>query len=106
MNKFKCSKCSSNDLSYEKWVNSKEDVVINSNGHIEYRLGKIDETNELGAEYGYVCKECSHPLYFRGMRIENEDDLKFYLSMTPEEIKAAEEEYFEEQEELMPDELL
>ena len=91
MNKFQCSKCSSNELSYEKWVNCREDVVINSNGHIEYCLGNIDETNELGAVHGYVCRKCNFPLYFRNSRIENEDGLKFYLSKSPDEIRAIEE---------------
>ncbi len=106
LNKFQCLKCNGSELSYEKWINSKEDVVIHADGHIEYCLGKIDETNELGAVCGYICRKCNFPLYFRNSRIENEDDLKFYLSMTPEEIREAEKEYFEEQEELIHDELM
>ena len=98
LNVFKCQKCGGSKLSYQKYVQSLSEVLIKDSGHIEYGLSKIDEENELGAVQSYICRSCGTSLSFRGGIIETEEDLRFYLSMTPEELKEAEEEYLVEQE--------
>ena len=102
LHKFICLTCGGNELSYRKWVQSLADVSIKDDGFVEYGLDKVDETNELGACSAYVCRSCGTPLSFRADNMETEADLNFYLSLTPEEIKEADEEYLREQENEIP----
>ena len=93
MGKFVCLKCGSvgSELVFEKWVHSEEKVIIHDDGHIEYGVAEVDEENELGAMSGYKCGVCGHYLSLYGSHVDNESDLKYYLSMSDEDIVAMEE---------------
>ena len=82
---FKCLKCGSTNLGYQQWVESCSPVVIDSEGHLEYKQAIVDKDNELGAVGGFVCMDCKDTLYLRGSRVETEEELIAYLNLTPEE---------------------
>ena len=93
MGKFVCLKCGSvgSELVFEKWVHSEEKVIIHDDGHIEYGVAEVDEDNELGAVSCYKCGACGKSLSLYGGLVGSESDLKYYLSMSKEEIIAMEE---------------
>ncbi|GAH64103.1 unnamed protein product, partial [marine sediment metagenome] len=69
---------------------------------------QVDETNELGEEYGFVCADCDHELRYCGYRIETERELIDYLTISPEERRKKEKQYeelFAEDEEVIPPDL-
>lgn len=82
---FKCLKCGSTNMGYQKWVESCSPAVIDSEGHVEYKMAIVDKDNELGAVDGFVCMDCKDTLCLRGSQVETEGELIFYLSLTPEE---------------------
>jgi len=91
MSKFVCMKCSGVELVYEKWVYCEEKVVLHDDGHIEYGKAAIDEDNALGVGSCYKCGSCDKFLSLYGSHVDNESDLKYYLSMSHEDIIAMEE---------------
>ena len=101
---FKCLKCGSTNLGHQQWVESVSPVVIDSEGHAEYKKAIVDTDNELGAVGGYVCGDCKHPLYFWGNPIDSEIELNNYLKLSPEERAEVEVAYEEETEIYIPDE--
>ncbi len=82
---FNCPKCGGNKLTYEKWVQSTEDVIIHENGHIEYSEAIINPDSELGSCDAFRCRSCGHLLSYFGSIISNEHDLTAYLMLTQEE---------------------
>ena len=99
MSKFKCSNCGGHELSYEKWISSCSPVKIYDNGYMEYKQAVIDEDDDLGGADGFVCMECKHELHLCGCRIQNENELKSYLSLDPDNRKEQERLYQESVEE-------
>ena len=93
MSKFQCMKCGSvgSELVYEKWVNCQMKTFIHDDGHIEYGPPNIDEDNELGAVSCYKCGSCGKSLSLYGGLVSNESDLRYYLSMSKEDIITMEE---------------
>ena len=92
---FNCSKCGSENLGYQQWVESCSPVVIDSDGHLEYMSAVVDTDNALGAVGGYACGDCKHPLNFCGCRIETEAELVSYLSLDPANREEQEKQYQE-----------
>ena len=92
MYKFVCVKCGSvGSLLYEKWVHCEEKVIVQDCGQVEYGMAAIDEDNELSAVSGYKCGSCGKSLSLYGGLVSNESDLRFYMSMSSEDIIAMEE---------------
>ena len=87
INNFECLNCGNTTLDYEKWINCRSEVIFHPDGHIEYAESTIDENNELGACFGYICSRCGEPLFHYGNRIETEAELLDYLKLSQEERK-------------------
>ncbi len=96
MYKFQCPNCSSNEMQYEKWINSRQDVAIQPDGRIKNGPLLLDEENFLGAPYGYVCKKCGHNLHIGPWEVQTDEDLRHYLAIDPEVIRAENELYYQE----------
>lgn len=93
--KFKCSKCRSNRLGYQKYVKCITPVSVQKNGQLEYGLSEIDEDDYLAAFNGFCCLDCEHLVMHCGVRIETERDLLDYLTMDPE-VRSKEQKEYEE----------
>ena len=85
LNEYICPKCGKNILAYQKWVQSKEELIIHGNGHIEYAEAVIDPDHELKYCNGYICQNCDKPLFYYGSLISTERDLITYLMLDQEE---------------------
>ena len=66
MNKFKCKKCKCSGLCYQQYVQSLSPVEFDPDGQISYSEPIYNDGESLAAEFGYVCKDCGHPLYHAG----------------------------------------
>ena len=95
LHEFVCQTCGGNQLTFHKFVRSRESLIFTEDGRIEYGPPCVDETHSLGVELGYICRECKLFIKHGGQNLETEDDLRIYLSKTPDEIAADNEEYEE-----------
>ena len=95
LSNFTCQKCSSNQLSFEKWIQSREEVVFHPNRHIEYCQAEVNEEKDLGGMSGFVCGTCGNKLCYLGCRIETEKELIDWLCLDPQERQEREKEYQE-----------
>ena len=94
-NEFKCWKCGSNKLAYQKYVRCITPLSLRENGQIEYRQSKFDEEDYLAVLNGFCCAECGLLIEHCGFRIETEQELFDYLSMNPK-IREQEQKEYEE----------
>jgi len=79
----------------QEYIECRADVIIDyDTGHIEYGLNVIDEETICGE---YICKTCKHPLSYMEMVVTDEEELEFYLNLSPEEVKTANDQYLEEE---------
>ena len=95
LRKFQCPYCGSNELYCQKYVDCREDVIIHDNGHIEYGPPIIDEDNICGVGAHFRCKQCNRRLFYTGMDVSNEEELRTYLSYSPEKAKTANDLYLD-----------
>ena len=101
LNKFKCVHCGSTEIVVQKWVDCREDVIIDyATGHIEYGPPQIDENKINGEGIDFVCKKCDTPLFYTQLWVHTESDLREYLRHTSEQIARDNDEYLEEEAEL------
>ena len=92
---YVCLNCSGRNLDYKKWVSCKEPVAIHPDGHIEYGPPKVDDTDALGVESAFICRDCGETPLFWGSALYSEADLRRYLSLTLEERKKMEQDYID-----------
>ena len=95
MCKYKCSKCGSEELSFEKYVKCIIELEQNEDGTYEELGVRIDKEDFLPVNYGYACSDCGHPLELWGFRIECERELQKYLAMAPD-VRAEEDRRYQE----------
>jgi len=81
----KCNRCSSEKISYMKWVYCKQDVEIDADEHITY--GEPHYSREKYSTYGggFICRNCDTFLSCGDWLVFTEKDLLKYLKMTAEE---------------------
>jgi len=96
MYQFQCLYCSSHEVEFEKWINSRQKVTVHPDGRIEKGPQRLDANNSLGAQYGYVCKKCGRSVHLGPDEIQTEEELKDYLTMDPEVIRAENESYLDQ----------
>ena len=95
---FTCDKCGSHELAYEKMVYCREDVFIGEDGNIRYGPPQVNCDDGLGTTDSYICRRCGQSLFGVVSEMRTENDLRYYLSMTAEEIKAEEERWLNAEE--------
>ena len=101
LHKFKCCHCGSEEITCQKWVDCREDVIIDyKTGHIEYGPPQIDENEVCGSGIDFICKNCETPLFYTQLWVHTESNLREYLRHTPEQIEKDNDEYIEEEAEL------
>ena len=98
LHKFKCVHCGSEEIVVHKWVDCKEDAIIDhTTDHIEYGPPVINPNKANGEGSDFFCKNCERPLVYQGMPLRAEAGLEVYLSHTPEEIQATNDAILEEE---------
>ena len=90
---FTCRRCGENKLTYKRWVECNEDVIIHNDGHIEYCQYMVDTENDLEACNGYTCRNCGRILIHCGSIIAREDRLVMYLMLDQDEREEEEQIY-------------
>ena len=83
MRNFKCKKCGSGKLAYQKYARHVSPVNV-QNGSLIYEEGRTNEDDHLPAEFGYVCRECSLPVRHAGRWLQSEEELITYLTADPQ----------------------
>lgn len=98
MRKFKCENCGSTELIYQKYVRCITPVQIQDDGTLYYGLPEPDESDEIGAAYGFCCGYCGEMVEHCGFIMQTEHDLISYLKLSEEERQTQQSEYdqFEE----------
>ena len=79
---FKCKKCGSNKLGYQKYAKCIT-PVSQENGNIKYSLSEINENDYLCVSNGFICMTCKSLVEYCGLRFETEKDLLDYFKMDP-----------------------
>ena len=100
MRNYQCSGCGSNKLGYQKYVQSIMAVDIHSNGNISYGEPVVDYDDEIPTNQGYVCRKCGDHLCHTGEWLSTEQELRWYLTASPETLAEQQrefEEYVDEQ---------
>ena len=82
MRKFKCAKCGSRELAYQKYAKCVSHINV-ENGNCIYEEGQVDENDYLPVEFGYICGKCGLPLRHAGRWLQSEHDLARYLTADP-----------------------
>jgi len=96
LHKYQCPHCKSEEITCRKWVDCREDVIIDyTTGHIEYGPPQINENEVCGNQVDFICKKCNTPLFYTQLWVHDERDLREYLSHTSEQIERENDEYLE-----------
>ena len=93
MRNFKCVRCGSKELAYQKYAKHVSPVNLQK-GSLVYEEGRTNEDDHLPVECGYICRECGLPVRHAGRWLQSEDELITYLTADPE-ILAEEERLYE-----------
>ncbi len=84
MCRFVCKQCGSEQLSYKKYAKCITQVEMHADGRMEYLASVTDEDDFLATENGFICYDCGTFVEHFGCRMETEQHLRSYWSMSPE----------------------
>jgi hypothetical protein len=80
---FKCVKCQSENLGYQKYVKSVARVIRREDGALEYQEPVYDDNSTIDHFQGFCCADCGKLLEHCGIRVETEEELEIYEKMDP-----------------------
>ena len=92
---FTCSECGGHKLGYQKYIRWTVPVTIQKNGHVQYYEPEVDENDSADDEKGFYCVGCGELVTHCWHRMVTEEDLLFYLNMSPEEREEQERQFGE-----------